>query len=90
MVFSFHFSKKVVYQQIRKGKNLDFKDCFSMELKIAQHMMTQSDFFEGVRALLIDKDKNPKVCAFYFIKLKQWNPSTLESVKQEEIDLYFK
>jgi enoyl-CoA hydratase len=79
----------VVYQQIRKGKTLDFKDCFSMELKIAQHMMTQSDFFEGVRALLIDKDKNPKVCAF-ILPNKQWNPSTLESVKQEDIDLYFK
>eukprot|EP01080_Neovahlkampfia_damariscottae_P005197 gene5197-8803_t len=71
-------SLNVVFRQIRNGKNLEFKECFSMELKIARHMMTQNDFFEGVRALLIDKDQNPK-----------WIPETLEEVKQEDIDLYF-
>ena len=51
----------MVFRQIRNGKDLEFKECFNMELKIARHMLTQHDFFEGVRALLINKDQNPKV-----------------------------
>lgn len=35
-------------------------------------------YFTGVRALLIDKDKNPN-----------WSPSTLKDVKDEIINKYF-
>lgn len=31
-----------------------------MEYKISQGFVNHTEFFEGVRALLIDKDKNPK------------------------------
>ena len=31
-----------------------------MEFRIARHFLTQKDFFEGVRANVIDKDRNPK------------------------------
>jgi enoyl-CoA hydratase/carnithine racemase len=72
-------SLKVVHEQITRGKKLDLAQCFKMELKIAEKMLLGKDFFEGVRALLIDKDKNPK-----------WNPSNISEVKKEEIDEYFK
>ena len=47
-----------------------------MEFKIVSQFMKQHDFYEGIRAQLVDKDRNPK-----------WNPSTLEEVKS--IDHYF-
>jgi len=71
-------SLKVVLKQMKEGKSLDLKGCLQMEFKIAQQMMSGKDFFEGVRAMLIDKDKKPI-----------WNPSTLEEVKDEDIKLYF-
>jgi len=71
-------SMKIVYRQIRMGKQLHLKDCLDMELRIAKKMMSGNDFFEGVRAMLIDKDKKPI-----------WKPSKLSEVPDEEINKYF-
>ena len=40
--------------------------------------MYHGEFFEGVRALLVDKDKNPK-----------WTHSHVKEIKKEEIDFFF-
>lgn len=37
-----------------------------------------NDFYEGVRALIVDKDNKPN-----------WNPNTLEGVTSEKVDYYF-
>jgi len=71
-------SLKVAFQEINNAKKLNFDDCMKMENKIMQQMIRGHDFFEGVRALIIDKDKNPK-----------WRPKTLEDVTQKEIQSYF-
>lgn len=39
---------------------MDLKSVFEMEYKMSQRFMELDEFFEGVRALLVDKDKNPK------------------------------
>lgn len=39
---------------------MDVKECFEMEFKIAAGFFHHTEFFEGVRALLVDKDKQPK------------------------------
>lgn len=72
-------SLKIVFKQIQTGKLLDLKSCLDMEYRIAKQMMKGNDFFEGVRAMLIDKDKNPK-----------WNPSSLDQISNDSIDEYFK
>ncbi len=60
----------VVFQQIKRGSKLSLKEVFEMEYKISQGFVNHTEFFEGVRALLIDKDKNPK-----------WKHKTIAEVK---------
>ena len=49
----------ITVEQIRRAKDLGVAECFQMELKIASRCIQLPDFPEGVRALLIDKDKQP-------------------------------
>ncbi|XP_060850004.1 3-hydroxyisobutyryl-CoA hydrolase, mitochondrial [Rhopalosiphum padi] len=72
---------KITRKEISKGKNLSLDECLIMEHRLAYRCTEakySEDFFEGVRALLIDKDKSPK-----------WCPASLEDVKDEIIDKYF-
>jgi len=57
---------------------MDLKSVFEMEYKISQGFMNHTEFFEGVRALLVDKDKSPK-----------WKHSSIADVSQEEIEWFF-
>ena len=57
---------------------MDLKEVFEMEYKISQGFVNHTEFFEGVRALLIDKDKNP-----------QWKFKTVKDVPQDELKLFF-
>lgn len=47
-------------QLLTQGEKLNLSDCFSIELELTKHWLTKGEFAEGVRAALIDKDKNPK------------------------------
>jgi len=71
-------SCSVVVEQIRRGKNMSLSEVFEMEYKISQGFMESGEFYEGVRALLIDKDNSPK-----------WKHSTVEEVNKSEIDFFF-
>ncbi len=45
---------------------------------MAIHFMDTDDFYEGVRAVLVDKDGSPK-----------WVPSKLEALTDSDIEQYF-
>lgn len=49
-----------------------------MEYKVSQGFMNNREFFEGVWALLIDKDNNPK-----------WSHKSLSEVSSKEVEEYF-
>lgn len=60
------------------GSVTSFPGVFQMEARMTQHFLNGHDFFEGCRAILVDKDRSPK-----------WNPSTLSEVKAESVNKYF-
>lgn len=68
----------VVFEQIKRGREMNLDDVFKMEYKISQGFMNHPEFFEGVRALLIDKDQAPK-----------WSHSSIKEVTQEDVDFFF-
>ncbi len=71
-------SLKIAYRQIRAGAKLDFDDCMRMEYRIVSRVIAGHDFFEGVRATIIDKDGAPK-----------WQPADLAGVTDSDLDHYF-
>jgi len=72
-------SLRVVLQALLNAQHLDFSDCMTQELRLSHAFIQRHDFAEGVRALLIDKDKNPR-----------WQPSTLQEVTPDMVQSYFK
>ena len=71
-------SVKVTFRQLREARGLDFEANMAMEYRIAQRFMAAADFFEGVRALLVDKDGAPA-----------WNPARIEDVDDETVAAFF-
>jgi enoyl-CoA hydratase/carnithine racemase len=73
-------SMSITLEQLRRCATRSFEDSMTIEYRMAQHAMRPDhDFFEGVRALLIDKDQKPK-----------WNPPTIEGVTREMVEAHFK
>ena len=51
---------KIAFGLIRAGGSADFTTCLANEYRMAKAMVAHPDFYEGVRAQLIDKDRSPK------------------------------
>jgi enoyl-CoA hydratase/carnithine racemase len=50
----------LIFAQAELGTELSLADCFKWELGVSVNCCSMGDFCEGVRALLIDKDRQPK------------------------------
>ncbi|MCV6601363.1 MAG: enoyl-CoA hydratase/isomerase family protein [Cohaesibacter sp.] len=64
--------------QMQRGEAADFEDCMALEYRIIHRILYETDFYEGVRATIVDKDGAP-----------EWNPARLESVDPAKIDTHF-
>lgn len=71
-------SMLVTHRQLRGGDGLDFESVMRREYRMACAFLDGHDFFEGVRAAVIDKDRNPR-----------WNPARLEDVGEADVARYF-
>lgn len=68
---------KIAFRQLREGAKLDFDDCMKMEWRMVNRVVAGHDFYEGVRATIIDKDGAPK-----------WDPADLAAVTEEAVNAY--
>ncbi len=71
-------SLRITLRALREGAEKSFEDCMKTEYRLVRRFMQGHDFFEGVRAALIDKDNQPR-----------WSPATLADVTPEIVDAYF-
>lgn len=49
----------VIHRQLRQGRHMSLWEVFGMELVLSCNMVEEGEFMEGVRAQLIDKDRQP-------------------------------
>ena len=71
-------SLKITLRQLQIGVRFDVAQALQLEYRMTQHIMQRHDFFEGVRAVLVDKDQAPK-----------WRPANLAAVNEDEVGFYF-
>lgn len=71
-------SLKVTLAQMQKAEPMSMADCIKMDYCLVGHFMRDHDFYEGVRALLVDKDKSP-----------HWQPKQLSLVTNAMVADYF-
>jgi enoyl-CoA hydratase len=68
----------VAFDQIEAGAALEMDECMRMEFRILNRMLTGHDFYEGIRAAVIDKDNQPV-----------WRPASLKEVDPAAIAAHF-
>ena len=71
-------SMLVTHRQLRGGAGLDFESVMRREYRMACAFLAGHDFFEGIRAAVIDKDRKPR-----------WDPARLEDVGEADVERYF-
>jgi len=70
-------SCKLSLMALRMAEDGEIEDALVTEYRMVCAIREGHDFFEGIRAVLIDKDKSPK-----------WQPATFEAVTEEMLARY--
>ena len=68
----------VTLEMLRRSRRMSLEACFAMELHLDRQWFDHGDIVEGVRALIIDKDKQPR-----------WNPPTLAGLTHRRVEQFF-
>jgi enoyl-CoA hydratase len=71
-------SEAIALRQMKLGHDLSFEAAMGIEFRIVSRICRGHDFYEGVRATIVDKDNRPN-----------WRPSPGEPMPAEAIDAYF-
>ena len=72
-------SLSVALEAVRRAAKLDtLEDVLRQEYRTSCGSLNSHDLVEGIRAQVIDKDRNPK-----------WSPPSLAAVTEADIEVYF-
>jgi enoyl-CoA hydratase len=69
----------VTLEAVRRAANLDtLEDVLAQDYRVSSASLRSHDLVEGIRAQLVDKDRNPK-----------WSPASLAAVTAADVNAYF-
>lgn len=71
-------SLKITLRQLVLGRGFDLEGALALEYRLTQHVMRGHDFYEGVRAAIVDKDQRPR-----------WRPPSLTGVSDALVASHF-
>jgi enoyl-CoA hydratase len=71
-------SLKATLRLMQKNHGHEIEHCLRNEFRLVQRLMADHDFYEGIRAVLIDKDNAPR-----------WQPATLAELPDARIEAMF-
>lgn len=71
-------SLELTFRLLHFARELSLKDCLKMEYRLTYRLLRGNEFYEGIRAAVIDKDHSPN-----------WSPSSLSKIDSSLIDSYF-
>lgn len=69
---------RLAFELQKRARHLSLAEVFRMEYIVSLHCATHADFAEGIRALLIDKDKKPR-----------WKPADLAAASPDWAAWFF-
>ncbi len=72
-------SLKVTLQALRDARDLPLEDCLDREFRVSVSITRRPDFVEGVRAAVVDKDRDP-----------HWRPARLADVGRQDVLRHFR
>ena len=71
-------SLAVTYRQMRMARGWDLRTALVHDYRLVCRFLEGEDFYEGVRAFLVDRDRTPR-----------WQPGRLEDVTEAMVDRHF-
>jgi enoyl-CoA hydratase len=71
-------SLKLVFRQMAVGAGMEIEGALALEFRVIQHLLAEDDFYEGVRAVVVDKDRKPR-----------WRFAFLAEVSEDEVERHF-
>jgi enoyl-CoA hydratase len=69
---------KVTLEAVRRAAHLTVDEVLDQDLRVGSRFLLHHDFAEGIRAQIIDKDRNP-----------HWSPARLEAIDRNDVLAFF-
>ena len=68
----------VTLEMLKRARHMPLEACFAMESHVGRQWFEHGDIVEGIRALLVDKDRKP-----------QWKPARVNQLQARDVEQFF-